>query len=134
MMNIGVVRDFWCLSRAFVSEIQGQYGSRNILRARREGVIPSRGVLAKSGAKFRFHGVGCEVREVSGRTVDFDLAQDGETILFDAWRLQQFASTDDTDEVLEAVLLECESRGALVRSGENPSPNMYMVYDLDSLA
>lgn len=65
------------------------YQVDDVIRARKKGIIPRRGIINEM--EFSFHGIGCRT-ELEGYLVNWDFGPEGRIDGFDAWRLWQFAS------------------------------------------
>lgn len=46
-----------------------------------------------SGTHYAVHGIGCRIVGTDGTVVDVDVAADGETLVFDAWRVLWFGES-----------------------------------------
>lgn len=127
-----LIAEYLSATRQIKELFQSRFGVDDLLRARRTGALPKEGVLdPDKGIRFSFHGVGCTI-ESKGQSIDFDFGPGGRVDGFDLWRLQLFLGSRldkypglATEEEQAAASSELISRGAIVRSGEPPSPHLF---------
>jgi hypothetical protein len=111
-----------------VQELRAAYSSADLLKSRRNGLIPKCGLL-RDGTAFSFHGVGCRFETDVG-IVDVDFGPEGRVGGFDAWRLQRFAESHPdyralSLEDLERAIKELRCSGKVVQPRLAPSAHLY---------
>lgn len=84
-----LIDDYLAAVEECLVRFQRTFGRRDILRAWREGALPTTGKLAGE-QQYQMHGVGCQVSG-QDQVVDFDFVNGEGDVGFDAWRLWLFA-------------------------------------------
>lgn len=64
----------------------------DLIRQTRMRELPREGRLG-NGVEYAVHGIGCRFTTAAGVEIDVDIDDDG-TLVFDAWRLSNFADSD----------------------------------------
>jgi len=129
---IDLIHDYMRAAEDGIREMKRSFGATNLLRARRENLLPTQGTAqGKATLKFSFHGVGCAVT-TEHYVVDFDFDENGECAGFDAWRLWQFAKSRtgyygsiESQDAITSSLEDLKKSGRVGKAGKLPNPEMY---------
>jgi hypothetical protein len=125
------------LATEYAAQLRQELPCQDLLRAVNSGAVPREGILP-SGARYRFHGVGCSIED-STLSIDFDFGPDGRSDGFDAWRLQtfgeqlpEFAFICDLESI-ENGLEHLRKEGVVTQPHWPPSEHLfYLVPDENS--
>ncbi|MEZ4300252.1 MAG: hypothetical protein R3B70_35220 [Polyangiaceae bacterium] len=124
-----LIRRYLETTSRLVTEMQRELGHRDLLRAVNGRLLARDGAL-KGGARYSFHGVGCEIDDGT-LVVDLDFGPDARFDGFDAWRLASFASqfpelaSFHDPNVVKRNLEELHVAGRIIFPRWEPSPHLY---------
>lgn len=111
------------LRREVPPAVPGASSIRDLVYLANRREIP-RTATVSGGVEYSVHGGGCRLTTADGTEVDIDLTDDGETEIFDTWRLWNFADTlpgsdKPTRDELAAAAARLVGTGELreIRSG-----------------
>jgi len=91
---LDLIKSFQESSNLVVNEFYKIYNRRDLLRAYRDKTIHKEGKLNDIVIEYSFHGGGLYAK-LKDREIDFDFGPDYRTDGFDAWRLKEFARSQD---------------------------------------
>jgi len=130
-----VIKEYIECTKKVCSFIKSTYMTNDILRAVRDGRIPSRGVIPDHQIQISFHGIGCLAESVEF-SIDFDFLPDGNPGGFDAFRLSVFKSERLGDlsqfsdmQKVQKELDILESNKIVQKVSIRPSSSMYFLRD-----
>lgn len=119
MTIVDLITDYLSAVEKCLALFDQKFGRRDLVRARRERVIPQSGKLSDD-IEYQMHGFGCAV-EYADHDVDFDFANQHE-VGVDAWRLWRYAKQFPDRypgyqelAAVEVVLAEAISDGTVSR-------------------
>jgi len=132
IMNL--IQDYLKVAENGIQVMKESFGVANLLRGRRENLIPARGMIQGNVTfQFSFHGIGCALM-FEECAVDFDFDESGNCAGFDAWRLWQFAKSRsgyygilENQDLILRELRKLEDVGQLVKACKLPNSHMYQL-------
>jgi hypothetical protein len=123
----GLVESFVEDARLVLTDVASELGCEwaetvNVmLRAvRSEHRLPRDGRFA-SGVAYNVHGAGCRFITTDGAEMDLDMGEGGQSVVFDFWRVKQWAGSRGaplpSDEDLRRELSALAARGVVTPAG-----------------
>jgi hypothetical protein len=123
-----LIQRYVAVASRYAQTLRSELQHQDLLHAVRSHLVPEAGAM-QSGAKYRFHGVGCSIDD-SRVSIDFDFGPQGRSDGFDAWRLHafarefaEFASLHDL-KVIEQGLIELTREGRVIQPCWSPNPHL----------
>ncbi|WP_158826735.1 DUF6896 domain-containing protein [Mucilaginibacter lacusdianchii] len=125
-----LIFDFQQSVKEVVQLFYDKYKRKDLLNAWHQRVFPSVGCFGKVMKRYNFHGIGLCV-ELSDKVVEFDFGPDDRIDGYDAWRLFNFADSQEkhkglwTYKQIDAELKRLEEEQKIIKLNEDCSNNYY---------